>query len=99
MCRGNHLSDWSKIGSVYVSYGHRVRGIVYQIGERWMQRVYVIDQEGHEDELDRGEWLDRESAIRNAGSAMSRLAFNRRFENNPPATPGCEDDDEEDDDD
>ncbi len=64
-----------------------------------MQRVYVIDQEGHEDELDRGEWLDRESAIRNGNSAMSRLAFNRRFEKNAPSTPGGEDDDEDDDDD
>jgi hypothetical protein len=86
-------SDWSKLGSTYVCYGHRVRGVVYQVGELWMQRVYVDGEE-----LDRGEWLDRESAIRNGSSAMSRLAFNRRFELNPPVTYGSDDDDDEDDD-
>ncbi len=80
----------------YECRGFRIRGVVYQDGELWRQSVFVTG----EGELDRGEWLDRESAIRNANSAISRLIFNRRFKPDCPVAPGkYEFDDDEDDED
>lgn len=86
------MSDWTKIGDNYHNYGHRIRAIVYRDGDLWRNHVW-IDSEG---ELDRGEWLDRESAIRNANGAMSRLCFNRRFDKDPPCIPGNPNEDDDD---
>ncbi len=89
------MTDWVRFGEKYCTYGHRIKAVVYRDGDFWRNHIWV---EG-EGELDRGEWLDREAAIRNANSGMSRLCFNRRFEKNPPALWGGNDDDDDDDED
>ena len=90
------MSDWCKIGDNYCAYGHRIRAVVYRDGDLWRNHIWV---EG-EGELERGEWLDREAAIRNSNGGMSRLSFNRRFEKDPPSPPGnCSDEDDDEDDD
>lgn len=90
-------TDWHLVKDTnrYECRGFRIRAVVYQDGEFWRQSVFVTG----EGELDRGEWLDRESAIRNANSAIGRLIFNRRFKPDCPVSPGGNNDDDEDDDD
>lgn len=87
------MSDWVKMGDKYVTYGHRIKAIVYRDGELWRNHIWV-ENEG---ELERGEWLCREDAMRNSNGGMSRLCFNRRFEKDPPMIPESDDDDEDDD--
>lgn len=86
------MSDWSRVGTVYVCYGHRLRGCVFQEGELWRARAYVDG-----DLLYQEEWLDRETAIQNCGGAMARACFARRFEKNCPTMPEPYVEDDEDD--
>lgn len=86
------MSDWTKLGTSYVSYGFAIRGRVWQDGEIWRHSVFV-DGDG---EVSKGEWPDRETAIQEGGSGMSRACFLRRFEKDSPVLPG-EDDTEDDD--
>lgn len=88
------MSDWSKVGTKYVNYGYRIRGLVWQEDELWRNRVYIDG-----DVVDQGEWLDRETAIGNCGGAMSRACRIRRFEKDPPALAEDDEDEDEDDDD
>ncbi len=77
------MSDWSKLGTRYVNYGRYITGVVWQDGEFWRNQVHVKGEL-----VDRGEWLDRDVAIGNCGSAMSRACHFRRFEKDPPALAG-----------
>lgn len=88
------MSNWSKLGTKYVCYGNYIVGIVWQDGEFWRNQVIVKGEL-----VDRGEWLDRETAIGNCSGAMSRACHFRRFEKDPPELPGDVDCDDEDDDD
>ncbi len=83
-------SEWGRIGNKYVAYGHRIKAVVYMDGELWRNHIWVQD----EGELERGEWICRETAIRNSNSGMERLCWHRRFDKDPPMVPVDDDDDD-----
>jgi hypothetical protein len=89
------VSDWTRLGNAYVSYGFRIRATVYQDGEVWRHLV-TIPGDG---EISKGEWASREDAINNANGGMSRACFLRRFDKDGPVLPDGDDDDDDTDDD
>ncbi len=86
--------DWTKIGANYVFYGYRIRAIVYRDHDVWSNHIWI---EG-EGEIERGEWSDREAAIRNSNTGMQRLIWIRKFEKDPPMADIDDEDDPDDDD-
>ncbi len=89
------MSDWTRLGGVYVCHGFGIRGAVFQDGEFWRHIVFVPG----DGEISRGEWSSREDAINNANGGMSRACFLRRFDKDGPVLPDDNDDGDDDDND